>query len=141
MIYGLGMLESGITFDYGQLVLDAEFARMIKHVVNGIPVDDESLAVHVIRDVGPFGDFLCHKHTLQRMRSQSQPALIDRGTRETWERKGAKEVYTKALEKARQIIETHQPKPLPPEVLDRIRAIVTEAEEEGCKQNQQGGQT
>ena len=38
MIYGLGMLESGITFDLAQLVLDCEFARMIKHTVNGIPV-------------------------------------------------------------------------------------------------------
>ncbi|UCH98684.1 MAG: trimethylamine methyltransferase family protein, partial [Candidatus Aminicenantes bacterium] len=60
MIYGLGMLESGITFDFGQLVLDAEFARMIKHVVKGIPVDDETLAINVIKETGPFGDFLCH---------------------------------------------------------------------------------
>lgn len=44
MIYGLGMLESGITFDFGQLVLDSEFARMIKHTVKGIPVDDGTLA-------------------------------------------------------------------------------------------------
>jgi len=36
LIYGLGMLESGMTFDFGQLVLDAEFARMIKHAVHGI---------------------------------------------------------------------------------------------------------
>ena len=86
MIYGLGMLESGITFDFGQLVLDAEIARMIKHVVKGIPVDDETLAVDVIREVGPFGDFLCHKHTLQWMRSQSQPEFIDRTRRETWEK-------------------------------------------------------
>ncbi|MCP4451947.1 MAG: Trimethylamine methyltransferase MttB, partial [Planctomycetes bacterium] len=41
MIYGPGMLESGITFDFGQLVLDCEFARMIKHTVMGMPVTDE----------------------------------------------------------------------------------------------------
>lgn len=130
MIYGLGMLESGITFDFGQLVLDAEFARMIKHVVKGIPVDDESLAVNVIKETGPFGDFLCHKHTLQRMRSQSQPEFIDRTMREGWEKKGSKNAYQKAAEKVKHILKTHNPEPLPQEVLDKIHAIVIETEKE-----------
>ena len=56
LIYGAGMIESGVTFDCGQLVMDNEIARMIKHVVNGIPVDDETLAVEDIAGVGPFGD-------------------------------------------------------------------------------------
>ena len=38
------MLEMGVTLDFGQLVLDNEFAGMIKHVLNGIPVNDETLA-------------------------------------------------------------------------------------------------
>ena len=44
VVYGLGMLESGVTIDFGQLVMDNEFAGMIKHVLKGIPVDDENLA-------------------------------------------------------------------------------------------------
>lgn len=130
MVYGLGMLESGITFDFGQLLLDAEIARMIKHTVKGIPVDDESLAVDVIREIGPFGNFLVHKHTVQRMRSQSQPEFIDRSMREVWERKGALQPHQKAMIKVRKILETHKPEPLPQHVLDKIRAIVTETEKE-----------
>jgi trimethylamine--corrinoid protein Co-methyltransferase len=130
MIYGLGMVESGITFDFGQLVLDAEMARMIKHVVNGVPVDDETLAVNVSREVGPFGDFLCHKHTLRRMRSQSQPEFMDRTTREAWEKKGSQDVYQKAIEKVKHILATHQPEPLPQEVQNKIRSIVEETEKE-----------
>ena len=130
MIYGLGMLESGITFDFGQLVLDAEFARMIKHVVKGIPVDDETLAVNVIKEIGPFGDFLCHKHTLQRMRSQSQPEFIDRSMREAWEKKGSMNAHQKAVEKVKHILKTHKPEPLPRDVLDKIHAIVIETEKE-----------
>ena len=101
MIYGLGMLESGITFDFGQLVLDSEFARMIKHTVKGIPVDDGTLAVDVIKEVGPFADFLCHEHTIEHMRFQSQTELIDRNVRETWESKGARKIYQAAVEKVR----------------------------------------
>jgi trimethylamine--corrinoid protein Co-methyltransferase len=128
MIYGLGMLESGITFDFGQLVLDAEFARMIKHTVKGIPVDDETLAVDVIREVGAFGDFLVHKHTVKRMRTQSQPEFIDRSMRDTWERKGSLQAHQKAVQKVKHILETHKPEPLPRDVLDKIRAIVLETE-------------
>ncbi len=130
MIYGLGMLESGITFDFGQLLLDAEFARMIKHVVAGMPVNDDTLAVDLIKKVGPSGDFLSQKHTIQHMRSQSQPQFIDRTMRETWERNGSKNVYQKALEKVRHILENHKPTPLPDDVLAKIRAIVVEAEKE-----------
>jgi len=45
LIYGLGMIESGVTFDYAQLVIDNEMARMVKQVVRGVRVDDEALAV------------------------------------------------------------------------------------------------
>ena len=69
MIYGLGMLESGITFDFGQLVLDCEFARMIKHTVQGFRVNDDTLALDVIKEIGPGGHYLMHEHTLKGMRS------------------------------------------------------------------------
>ncbi len=130
MIYGLGMLEMGVTFDFGQLVMDNEFARMIKHAVQGIPVNDETLAVDVIKEVGPFKDFLSHKHTLRHMRSQSQPVLIDRRRRSKWEQAGGTDIYQRATEKAREILETHKPEPLPDSVLSTLRSIVEETEDE-----------
>ncbi len=130
VVYGLGMLESGVTIDFGQLVMDNEFAGMIKHVLNGIPVNDENLAVDVIHDVGPLKDFLAQKHTLKHMRSQSQPDLIDRRRRSKWEDLGGTDLYARASAKAREILETHQPDPLPEDVLATIRSIVEGAEAE-----------
>ena len=130
VVYGLGMLESGVTIDFGQLVMDNEFAGMIKHVLNGIPVDDEHLAVDVIHDVGPLKDFLAQKHTLKHMNSQSQPSLIDRRRRSKWQELGGTDMYERASAKAREILETHEPDPLPDSVLETIRSIVEGAEEE-----------
>jgi trimethylamine---corrinoid protein Co-methyltransferase len=130
MIYGLGMLESGITFDYGQLVLDCEFARMIKFLVGGISVTDETLAVDVIREIGPGGDYLMHPHTFKWMREQSKPEIIDRRMRGVWEAKGATTAYERAVEKAKWILENHHPDPLPDEVLAGIRRIVEDTEKE-----------
>lgn len=130
MIYGLGMLESGITFDYGQLVLDCEFARMIKFTVQGVAVSDESLALDVIKEIGPGGNFLMHPHTFAGMKSQSRSELIDRRMRAGWEKAGATSAYERALAKARWILENHRPEPLPDEVRAKIRAIVVETERE-----------
>jgi len=130
MIYGLGMLESGITFDYGQLVLDCEIARMIKHTIMGIPVNDDTLAIDPIKEIGPGGNYLMHKHTFKYMKSQSKPELIDRKMRASWEKSGSTNAYDRALAKVRYILENHQPAPLSDEVLATIRAIVVDTEKE-----------
>jgi len=130
MIYGPGMLESGITFDFGQLVLDCEFVRMIRHTIQGIPVNDDTLAIDPIKEIGSGGDFLMHPHTFKYMRQQSKPDLIDRRVRGTWEKAGAATAYERALKKVRYILENHEPEPLPEEVLEKIRAIVTKTEKQ-----------
>jgi trimethylamine--corrinoid protein Co-methyltransferase len=126
LIYGLGMIESGQTLDYGQLVMDNEFAQMIKQVVAGIRVDDTTLAVDVINEVGPFGDFLSHEDTYKHMRGQSMSKLIDRRVREDWAADGSTDIHQRATEEARRILETHTPAPLPESVVAEMRGIVQE---------------
>jgi trimethylamine--corrinoid protein Co-methyltransferase len=130
LIYGLGMIESGVTFDYAQLVIDDEIARMVKQVVGGIRVSDERLAVDDIGRVGSFGDFLSLDATMAHMREQSQPALIDRRVREDWQDRGGTDMYQRALARAREILETHVPEPLPADVRQRLRGIVDDADRE-----------
>ncbi len=124
LIYGSGMIESGVTFDFAQLVIDDEIARMVKQVVGGVKVSDETLAVDDIASVGSFGDFLSLDATMAHMREQSQPKLMDRRVREEWEEAGSPGAYDKALTRARDILENHEPEPLPADVQQRIRDIV-----------------
>ena len=81
VIYGLGMLEMGITFDLAQLVLDNEVAGLIKTAVNGMVVNDETLSVDLIKEIGPFKDYLAHDSTFDNMHSISSPKLINRQDR------------------------------------------------------------
>jgi len=130
VIYGLGMLEMGITFDLTQLVLDHEFARMMLHSLQGIPVNDETLSVDIIKEMGIGKDYLSHETTFKYMKSQSQAQLIDRRMREDWEAAGSPDIYKRAHDKMIEILETYEPPPLPDDVRTTVRSIVEAAEKE-----------
>jgi trimethylamine--corrinoid protein Co-methyltransferase len=128
-IYGAGMLESGVTIDLAQLVMDAEIARMIRHCVSGVRVSDETLMVDDIREVGSSGDFLSMPSTLAHMREhQSRPMLIDRAVREDWEARGSTDIVTRARAEACRILDEHRPEYLPYDVLEQVRAVRQAAE-------------
>lgn len=130
VIYGLGNTETGVTMDYGQMVMDNELAGMVKFAVDGIPVNDETLAVDVIHEIGHNKDYLSHNHTMTHMRSsQTHPKLIDRRMRVEWEEAGGKSIYERSWEKALDILQNYQPVLLPEDVQKRLAEIVAETED------------
>ena len=130
LIVGIGGLETGLTFDYGQAVLDDEMVRLIKYLRQEFEVTDESLSADLIHEVGHIGEFLSYESTWTKMTSLSQTHLFDRSNREDWENKGRPQSYTKALSQAIDIMENHEPEPLPEPAVKQIRTIVEEAEKE-----------
>lgn len=130
MIYGMGILESALTWSHEQLMIDNDIVRMIKRVIQGIDVTDETMAVDIIKEAHKIKNFLRENHTLQHMREQSRPTLIDRQTRGAWQAKGGKDLTQVAREEARRIIKTHQPEPLSDDVKKTLREIVEAARKE-----------
>lgn len=128
LIYGLGMLELGVTFDYAQLMIDSDIADMILFSLGGIPVNDETLAIEAIKEVGPFKDFLTHKSTFKYRKSQSHAPLTDRRMRHLWLDAGSKDMTTRAYEKARHILATHKPLPIPEEGKKQLREFINREE-------------
>lgn len=115
--------------DPGQLVFDNEIARMIRYVIGGIPVNDETLSVAAIKEIGPFKDYLSHPSTLKYARSQSRYEIIDRKIRTEWESMGSKDTAQSALEKAKWIIENHEIKtPVSEDQQKEIKKIIKSAE-------------
>jgi len=131
LIYGAGMLELGITFDFAQFIMDNEIFKMIKKVIGGIDVTDANMAVDIIKQVGPGGEFVSHEHTFENFRKeQSSSKLIDRTMRDTWLMNGGKDLTERAYEEANFIINHHQVPPLAPGAEAAIRSIIEAAEEE-----------
>ncbi len=120
----------GLTMSFGQLVMDSEIIAMTRKVLEGIPVNDNTLAVEVIKSVGARGHFLAEEHTYKNMRKLSEPAYIDRRMRQFWAEDGSKDLATICDEKAREILETHKPDPLPEKAHKTLLAIISEREKE-----------
>jgi trimethylamine--corrinoid protein Co-methyltransferase len=130
------MLDSGLIFSYAQLVIDNDIFKMIRKVMQGMRVDDENLAVDIIKSVGPGGDFLMQDHTMKYMRTlPSVPNLIDRGNRENWLASGEKGLAEKAAERAAEILANHQPVPLSDEAKSALRSVVEESDAEMAEMN------
>jgi len=127
LIHDLGYLESGLTFSFAQLLLGNEVVSWIKAFAKGYEVNDETLALDVIAELGPEGDFLNSPHTLKHYRERWYPDLFERMTFESWRAKGGKNLAERAKEKIDAILAEHKPEPLPEKTREKLREIVLRA--------------
>jgi trimethylamine--corrinoid protein Co-methyltransferase len=130
IVYGAGALEAALTVDYAKLVLDCEGMKYIRKILGGIEVTEDTLALDVIHQVGPGGEFLNQKHTYDNMRTQSQVDVFSRGTRSAWAAAGGRDAAQAAYEKAAHILKTHQVTPLSDGAEEKIAKIIAEYEKQ-----------
>jgi len=131
-IMPLGGLDNEGTHSPTQMVIDNEVCRMVGKVLDGIKVDDERLAIDLIKEVGPVpGNYLRTEHT--RSHWQEEYLLSDVVVREdynTWVLGGRKGIVERAAEVAHHLMDTHVPNPLPPEADRELGIILIAAEKE-----------
>ena len=127
MLLGVGLLHGSRIWSYEQMLMDCEIFEIVRRVIAGIEVNDETLALDTIRAVGPGGNFLSQKHTIKHMRELFLPQFMDRRPYTAWEEKQDGPRHW-ALAKARQILETHQPEPLDPKLSLELQRIIASVE-------------
>ncbi len=127
MLLGVGLLHGSRIWSYEQMLMDCEIFDIVYHMMKGIVVNDETLALDVIRAVGPGGNFLAQKHTKKHMRELWVPQFMDRRPYSEWQEKrnGPRDW---AREKARKILATHQPEPLDPKISAELKRIIASLE-------------
>ena len=139
LIYGVGMLDSALTWDYASAYLQNEFIDMILKVVNGIQITDETLAMDVIREVGPAGEFITHEHTYNNFKKLSNPKMMDRDNRENWEAAGSPDIAEIAFEKSQDILKNYQPEPRSEKVQKELDSIYAEYEQKVAERKAKKG--
>ncbi|MGQ9545479.1 MAG: trimethylamine methyltransferase family protein, partial [Candidatus Bathycorpusculaceae bacterium] len=125
MIAGIGLLDDCTTLALEEILIDAEIVRIVFRIAQGIEVSDNTLALNIIRKVGPGGNFLAEKHTLENLRREHFiPELTDRRSFETWLKEGAKDIVKIAREKVKTILQKHHVQPLEKEIREEIKNII-----------------
>jgi trimethylamine---corrinoid protein Co-methyltransferase len=127
MAHDVGYLDSGMTNSIEQIVICDEIIAYTKQFMKEVEVNDETLALDVINQVGPDGDFLGNKHTLKHFRQDWYPKLFERRNYDGWKKDGGKTMRQRAREKAVEILEHHKPEPLADSVVKKLDQIVEEA--------------
>lgn len=123
-----GLMEFAMTVSYEKYVIDNEILGMVMRAVDGIKVDDDTLAFDLIKQVGPGGNFISTKHTRHFMRREHyQPSLSDRNSQEEWLAQGRKETWKRASKIVKEFLAQPKyslPTPIREQVLSRIDGII-----------------
>ena len=124
MLLGVGLLAGSTVWSFAQMIMDCEIFGIVVKMMEGIAVNEETLAFEAIQEVGPGGTFLTHGHTKRHLRELWMNSFLDRRPISLWEQKkdGAPDW---ALEKAIKILETHQPEVLSPELERDLSGVIT----------------
>jgi trimethylamine---corrinoid protein Co-methyltransferase len=124
LIHDCGYIGQGFVASPEMIIFADEVIAFVKRYMRGFAVDDEHLAMDVIKRVGPGGHFLGEKHTLDHfMREHWRPTLFNRENLPNWIKKGKKTIDRKLIEKALEILKNHKPDPLPQGIKNELHRI------------------
>jgi len=123
MLLGAGLLHGSRIWSFAQMLMDCEIFDMVWHMMKGIDVSDETIALDVIDAVGPAGNYLIQKHTQRNMRHLWVPKYMDRRTYNEWEQRQDGAVDWATTE-AQGILEKHQPSKLDDSLSSELEKII-----------------
>jgi len=121
----LSTTDTKLTFSFEQLVIDNELMGWIARLLRGIKVDEEHLALELIKKVSHKGSFLEEGHTVKHFREELLDSdLISRDSWDDWEREGCKTLRERAQEQVKRILKEHKSAPLSEDVQQSMAEII-----------------
>ncbi len=131
IMHAVGWLEGGLTASYEKFIIDAESLAMFYHFLDGFTIDDETLALDMIKEVGPGGHHFGTPHTQARFSTEFyQTFLADRLGYETWAAAGAWDAARRANAIWKDLLAQYEPPPLDPAIQEAVQDFVARRERE-----------
>jgi trimethylamine--corrinoid protein Co-methyltransferase len=124
IVHDVGFMDAGLQGSLQVIAIANDVLGFLRAATAGVVVNDETLALDVIDELGPTGSYLGHAHTLQHFKEPFYSKLSDKNPFSVWEKRGATTMEQRAAKAIDQILSKHQVEPLSEEVQRGIRAIV-----------------
>jgi trimethylamine--corrinoid protein Co-methyltransferase len=130
LCHDVGYTESAMTGSVFQLAMMDEAIGYARRITRGIEVNEDTLAVDVIHNVGPDGRYLHQEHTHRHYKTEFwHPELCDRRNYGEWDTMGRTTMRDRVIARVRDILATHQPSPIKPETEKVIHKVLERAED------------
>ncbi len=129
MVSGAGMMAFENCQSFEKLVIDAEIISMAKHLIQGIQIREDPIALNLIREVGHKSDFISHDHTNRWFREELcfLSPVIDRQNPEMWELNGALTCWDRAKEQVDKLVAGYKEPTLDKGIREELRRMTTSA--------------
>ena len=124
IIHDVGFMDSGLQYSFQVLAVCNDILGFLRASTRGVEVNDETLAIDVVEELGPTGNYMGHDHTMRHYKEPFYSRLADKNPYSVWMKRGGKTMEQRAAEQVDEILADHQPEPLPEEVQQALKAIV-----------------
>ncbi|MGD2156289.1 MAG: trimethylamine methyltransferase family protein [Anaerolineales bacterium] len=124
LIHDLGFMDAGMQGSLQLISIANDLLGWIRAATKGVPVEDETLALDVVDELGPSGNYLDHDHTYQHFRSAYYSKLADRNIYSAWESRGASTMGERAADQVTEILEEHEPETLPADIRRDLKSYI-----------------
>ncbi|HJU80258.1 MAG TPA: trimethylamine methyltransferase family protein [Acidimicrobiia bacterium] len=132
IMHGAGWMEGGLTASFEKFIIDVEILQMMSEFLQPLRVDEASLALDAIAEVGPGGHFFGAAHTLERYESAFySPIVSDWRNFESWELAGSPTAEQHANRVWKEVLEAFSPPPLPDDRAAELTDFVERRRSEG----------
>jgi trimethylamine---corrinoid protein Co-methyltransferase len=129
IVHDLGFMDAGLQGSLQLIALCNDYLGFLRAATAGVVVNDDTLALDVMAELGPSGNYLEHKHTMRHYRQMYYSNLADKRQYDIWAEDGATTMEERAGKQVDEILANHQPPHLPEDVLQAIHKIVEREQE------------
>jgi trimethylamine--corrinoid protein Co-methyltransferase len=124
IVHDVGFMDAGMQGSLQLIAICNDILGFLRAATAGVPVNDETLALDVIEEMGPSGNYLDHEHTLRHYKEPYYSKLADKNPYSVWLKKGGESMEARAAKMVDEILASHQPTPLPDDVQAELKKIV-----------------
>lgn len=124
IVHDVGFMDAGMQGSLQVITISNDILGFLRAATAGVVVNDETLALDVIEELGPTGSYLGHDHTLRHYKEPYYSKLLDKNQYSVWEKRGGTTMEQRAAKQVDSILSKHQPEPLPEDVQKAIQQII-----------------
>ena len=124
IVHDVGFMDAGLQGSLQLIAICNDILGFLRATTAGVVVNDETLALDVIEELGPTGTYLGHDHTVRHFKEPYYSKLIDKNPYSVWQKRGSLTMEARAAKMVDDILAKHKTEPLSTEVQQAIHAIV-----------------